>query len=297
MSVNEMTKEKAAALVLEDREVKLMPIVRPGGMFSDPNHDGAFMFTGTVVEFVLPFDIKHNRYPTVFKDVNEQTAFETLLGVELNPYKTGKDNYIKNLKIRIIKDDKLMKFGYTLNLSDPMDALRYRILRIVPQVAPSWAEKDSSPAYKFALVDAQEIEQTKSKKADAKKKAYMFLGKIENSQKKMLDFLRVFGERPANNATIDWLKGQIDTIIDNPAKLVKMLELIDDPNYEIKLFIEDAVDCGAITKKDRKYYLPGGDALNPADPTLNGTISILKKYKEETDTVYLNIMQQIENSK
>lgn len=292
-----MTKEKAAALVLEDREVKLMPIVRPGGMFSDPNHDGAFMFTGTVVEFVLPFDIKHNRYPTVFKDVNEQTAFETLLGVELNPYKTGKDNYIKNLKIRIIKDDKLMKFGYTLNLSDPMDALRYRILRIVPQVAPSWAEKDSSPAYKFALVDAQEIEQTKSKKADAKKKAYMFLGKIENSQKKMLDFLRVFGERPANNATIDWLKGQIDTIIDNPAKLVKMLELIDDPNYEIKLFIEDAVDCGAITKKDRKYYLPGGDALNPADPTLNGTISILKKYKEETDTVYLNIMQQIENSK
>lgn len=291
-----MTKERAAKLVLENKKVTLMPIPKSGGMFP-PGHDGEFMFTGTVLRFQLPFDIRYHRYPPVFESIEEQSAFELLLGQNLNLYNPDKDGFWKRFEIKLIKDDKLMKFGYTLNLNDAMDALKYRVCKQIPQIAPSWEQRYDSAEYRLAIVAEGEMEQAGAKKADNKKKAYLFFGKIENSKQKMLDLLRVLGESPAKNASTEWLKTTIDAMIEDPSKLNKLLSVIDDENYEFKLFIEDAKDCAAIIVKDRKYYLPGGDAINPADPTLNGTISILKKYKDETDPIYIRIKTQIENSK
>lgn len=296
MSENEMTKERAASLVLEDKLIRLMPIPRPGGMF-DEKHDGAFMYTGTVLSFVLPWDIKHHRYPPIFESATEQQAFETLLGIDLNLYNSDKKGFWKTFNIRIVKDDKLMKYGYTLDLKDAMDALKYRVCKHIPQIAPSWKEKDDNPAYRLAMVASGEMEQAGAKKADNKKKAYLFFGKIEGSTQKMIDLLRVMGEAPPKNASIEWLKGTIDNIIDDPNKIGKFLSIIDDANYEFKLFIEDAKECGAIVVRDRKFYLPGGDPINPANPTYEGTLEILKKYKEETDPIYIRIQTQIDNSK
>ena len=64
MSEEIMNKEIAAKLILENKKVKLMPIPKPGGMFP-AGHDGEFMFTGTAISFVVPYDVKHNRYPTI----------------------------------------------------------------------------------------------------------------------------------------------------------------------------------------------------------------------------------------
>lgn len=292
-----MTKERAASLVLDNKVVRLMPITRAGGMFKEESHDGAFMFTGTVLSFVLPFDVKHHRFPTVFETIDEQIAFETLLGVDLNMYNNDKKSFWKTFNIKIVKDDKLMKYGYTLDLRDPMDALKYRVCKVIPQIAPSWKEKDDNPAYRLAIVLEGEMEQAGAKKADNRKRAYLFFGKIDGSQEKMYDLLRVMGEAPPKNATIAWLKGTIDQMIEDPKKIGKFLSVIDDENYEFKLFIEDAKECGAIVVRDRKFYLPGGDPINPADPTYEGTIGILKKYKEETDPIYIRIQTQIENSK
>lgn len=296
MSNTTITREDAAKLVLEQKKVKLMPIPKPGGMF-EAGHDGEFMFTGTMLRFVLPYDIRHHKFPAVFKDITEQSAFEALLGVDLNMYNNDKNGFWKRFEIKIIKDDKLMKYGYVLDLNDPMDALKYRVCKHIPQIAPSWAERFDNPSYRLALVMEGEIEEATAKKADNKKRAYLFFGKIENSRQKMIDLLRVLGEAPPKNASVEWLKTSIDNIIDNPNTLPKFLGIIDDENYEFKLFVEDAKECGAIIMKERKYYLPGGDAINPADPTLSGTISILKKYKSETDPIYIRIQTQIDNSK
>jgi hypothetical protein len=284
----------AASKVLENRVIRLRPIIRAGGMFNK-EHDGAFMFTGTSIRFVLPFDARNNKWPKIFKDLDEQAAFELLLDVDLNFYKK-ENNFWKTFQIKITKDENLMKNGYKLDLSNPMDALRYRVLQVLPQIAPSWDVRNHDAQYKFAIVDEQEMESIRSKNVDKKKTAYIFLGKVENSKKKMSDFLRVYGLMPPADASTDWLKGQIDDLIENPKTLNVVLSIINDPNYEIKLLIEDAVLCGAIEKKNKKYLLPGGDPINSADPTLEGTVAKLITLKNETDDIYLSIKAKVEQN-
>ena len=163
-------------------------------------------------------------------------------------------------------------------------------------MAPSWEERHDRGEYKFALVAEDEIVESKARAADKRKEAYIFLGKVEGSQKKMRDFLRVYGKKVSQNASPDFLKGEIDSLIEEPVSLSKVLDIINDPDYEMKLFLEDAVDCGAVKKRSKKYYLQGGDPINENEPTLAGTIEQLKLYKKNTDDIYLRIDNQIKNS-
>ena len=279
---------------LEDRKIILKPIVKAGGM-NPKGHDGEFMYTGTEIQFVVPFNIKKARLENPLTP-EEQEYFEKVLDEDLSIHKKEK-NYWTDFRIKVRKDDKLMTYGYELDLNDPIDYIRWKVLQIVPEVAPDWASRNKRGEYRFALVDSREIVEDKARKADKKKKAYMWLGSVEGSKTKMANFLRVYGMRPPEDATHDWLKSEIDKLIEQPQSLNKMLEIIEDKHFDMKLFIDDAVDAGAIVKKSRKYYLPGGDLINENDPGLDGTVEALEKYKKEGDEIYLRIVAQVNNSK
>lgn len=278
---------------LEKRKVSLRPVVKPGGM-NPAGHDGHFMYTGTEVHFVLPYNIKKGRLETILTR-EEQKFFEEELNEDLSIHNKV-DNYWHSFTVKIRKDDKLMEEGYEMDLSDPIDNLRWRLLKIQPHVAPSWDERYDRGEYTFVLVSEDEMTDTRALIADKRKDAYMFLGKVENSPKKMRDFLRVYGKRPSQNATVNFLKGEIDKLIENPDTIDSVIKIISDSDYEMKLFIEDAIDAGSIIKKGRKYYLQGGDAINENDPSLDGTLKQLKEYKRDTDDIYLRIDNQIKKS-
>ena len=277
---------------LENRKVILRPIVKEGGM-NPKGHDGHFMYSGTEIQFVLPYNAKKSRLETILT-TQEQDFFEDLLDEDLSIHKK-KDNFWHSFRVRIRKDDKLMDMGYELDLNDPIDNLRWRMLKLNPAIAPSWAERNKRGEYKFALVDANELVETKARKTDKKKKAYIWLGSVEHSPSKMINFLRVYGAKPAPDANPDWLKSEIDKLIEN--ELDKVLAIIDDKDFDMKLFINDAIEAGAIVKKNRKYYLPGGDPINDNDPSLKGTVDALNKYKKEGDEIYVRIEAQIESNK
>ena len=278
---------------LEDKKVYLKPIIKPGGM-NPSGHDGEFMYTGTEIHFTLPYDLQKGRLVSILT-AEEQEYFEELLNEDLNIHKKV-DNYWNSFSVKIRKNDKLMSEGYELDLSDPIDNLRWRLLKIQPHVAPSWQERFDRGEYKFALVAADEMIDNRAKIADKRKEAYMFLGKIEGSQKKMIDFLRVYGKIPSPTASINFLKGEIDKLIEDPNSIDTVIKIINDDSYEMKLFIEDAIDAGAIVKKGRKYFLQGGDPINENDPSLDGTVQQLNIYKRDTDDIYLRIDNQIKNS-
>jgi hypothetical protein len=279
---------------LEDKTVLLKPIVKPGGM-NPKGHDGEFMYTDTEVLFVLPYNVRRGRLESVLTR-DEQAFFEERLNEDLNIHKKV-NNYWHRFNVRIRKDRKLMEEGYPLDLSDPVDNLRWRLLRIQPEVAPNWESRYDKGEYKFALVDQNEIENTRILRSDLKKRAYMFLDSIENSEVKMYDFLRVAGKSPSKDATKNFMKGVIGDMIEDPSDLQLIISIIDDTDYEMKVFIEDAIACGALDKRVHKYYLPGGDAVNTSNPSLDGTIEILKEYKRDTDPIYLRILEQIKQSK
>lgn len=278
---------------LENRKVILKPIIKPGGM-NPAGHDGEFMYTGSEVHFVLPYNIKKGRLETILTK-DEQAFFENELNEDLSIH-NKKDNYWHAFTVKIRKDDKLMDTGYEMDLSDPIDNLRWRLLKIQSHVAPSWEDRYKRGEYKFVLVSEDEMTDSRALIADKRKDAYMFLGRIENSPKKMKDFLRVYGKRPSETASVNFLKGEIDKLIDDTNTIDSVIKIINDSDYEMKLFIEDAVDVGAILKKGRKYYMQGGDAINENDPSLEGTVKQLTEYKRDTDDIYLRIDNQIKNS-
>jgi hypothetical protein len=257
-------------------------------------HDGEFMYSGTETHFVLPYDIKKGRLASILTS-EEQEFFESKLNEDLNIHKKI-DNFWSTFTVKIRKDDKLMRDGYEMDLSDPIDNLRWRLLKIDSHVAPSWAERFDRGDYTFALVEENEMIESRARVADKKKDAYMFLGKIEGSTKKMIDFLRVYGKKPSATATVDFLKGEIDKLIEDSKTIDNVIAIIKDNDYEMKLFIEDAIEAGAIVRTNRKYYLQGGDVINENDPTLNGTVEQLKIYKRDTDDIYLRIDNQIKNT-
>ena len=274
-----------APAILTDKKVKVVPVYRDGGWLPE-GHDGEFMFTGTQYEFDLPISIKTGRLVNILTK-EEQAFFETELFLnpgDLSVYKK-KDNYWHTFKVKLDKEPRI------LDLSDPIDNLCYRVCMVSPHVAPNWETRYQSAAFQFALQDEEIIVQEKVTKANKKKDAYKFLGKVENNPDRMRNVLRVYGNKVAPNTSTSVMYTTIESLIDDDKSLPKLLAVINDPNFEMKIFIEDALSVGAILKDGTRYSLPGGDKIGGV---LNDVIDYFKDAVNQD--IYLKIKNQIDLS-
>ena len=236
--------------ILFDRKVKLMPVPRQGAMISDPKHAGYFMYDNTSIELCLPFD-KNGRGLKRILNEKEQAFFEQELRVDLNLYKKN-DNFWHTFAVKITKDSNLLTQGVSFDLSDPMDNLRWRVLKVQSSVAPSWEERFDSGEYRFALVEEGYEDRSKVTKAMKMHGIYAHLSKMQTSRPKLLDFLHVYWtqhpktKRPDPDATIDTLVGMIQQIIDDDPN--GYVAIMKDANYEVKVFIYRAMTSQYITR-------------------------------------------------
>lgn len=270
---------------LINKKVKVVPVPRNGGWLPE-DHDGSFMYSGCFLETCLPIDRKRKQLVQVLTR-DEQTFFEKELFLnpgDLSIYKKI-DNFWHSFRIKLDKE------GATLDLSDPIDNLRWRVLVVDPRCAPSWEQRYASGAHMFAIQDEEIETEVKVAKANKRKDAYKFLGKIENSREKMRNVLRVYGADPGKSVKAKVLYTKIDELIEDDTTLNKLLDVINDKHFEMKIFLEDAIKAGAITKKETRYYLPGGDKIGG---TLLETMDWLKDTMNQD--VYLKIKNQVELS-
>ena len=156
--------------ILIDKQIRVVPILRQHqrGMFPK-GHDGEFMYTGCRRGYPLAIDIKRNQLISILTK-EEQDFFERELDMEpgsLSIYKK-KDNFWHTFYVYIDKD------GVTLNLNDPMDNLKWRVLKVNPEIAPSWEERNNSAEFMFALVDEEYLIHDEVKKSDKLKKLTNF---------------------------------------------------------------------------------------------------------------------------
>jgi hypothetical protein len=271
--------------ILIDKIIKVVPIVRHKNLAMFPKgHDGEFMYSGCTQGYCLPIDGKRRQLVNILS-AEEQMFFEKKLYMDpgsLSIYKKGKENFWATFRVNIDKE------GLVLNLSDPMDNLRWRVLKVVPQIAPSWDKKTDSGEYIFALVDEDYQVQDEAKKADKMKTAFKFFGSIESSAEKMRDFLRVYGKTPAHNSKIDFLKSELNKIIE--VDLTGFLAIVEDKDFEMKLFIDRCLEIGALAKDGKtKIALPGGDIIGS---TLSETIEFLRN-KKNSD-IYATLKAKLE---
>ena len=290
-----MTREEAITKgFLKQKKVYLKLIPKANGLTNDPEHIAYGGFDGSQREYTIGVD-KTGRLVNPFSSDEERQFFEGVVNTNLNVYER-ENSYWNSYSFKIIKDPSIIKVGMEFDLSDPMDMLNYKALLTNKRlICPSMEEynRNPNPFYDLVFVD-EDYEETKSGvELDENKKIYMFYGKIEDSPTKMKDFLNVYfmHNRKTKQATDgmskEALQNEINKIIKEDRK--GFLEIVDDPDYNTKIFILRGIGVGAISKEGFSYKITGEERIF----TLGEMVDFLKMLKEEKDMLYGKIDAQI----
>ncbi len=270
--------------ILKNKKILVKPIFRNNGNFPK-GHDGEFMFTDTVWSTDLRPEPGTNRYKAILTE-DERLVFERTLNLE-----PGSMSFYKKTgfwpKFRV----KLTKEGKTLNLSEPLDYLEYLVLLADRRIAPNWNAKYDSGEYKFALVDEEETIKDNVNKSDLNKKAYKYLGKIEDSVEDMTMVIRLASNKIVKSKDLEFLQSEVQKIIDTNIK--GFVEVMEDKSFGTKAFINKALDAKALDRTVKGgYALKGGDEIGR---TLSETVEFLESNKNQD--IFLKLKAQIENKK
>jgi hypothetical protein len=302
------TAKKGKTFSLPNIKVHVKPILRSGKWLPD-GHSGSFMYDHTVMKLQVPIDKDSGRLKDPLTS-EEREFFENNAGLDLepgdlNPYKK-KDNFWHDFTVVIRKTDDIVTdktILTTLNLSDPIHYLQYKVLMLNSQangglVAPSWEEKLNSGTYRIALQSEGKQHVEKVAKADKMKKAYKYFGKIDTSSEKMFDFLTIYylenakSKRPSEDSNKDFYYSEIQDLIDNDLDGVCII-IDDEENYDYKLIIHRGLKVGALR------FVSGGNIETvdgvPVGKSLYQAIQWLKDDKNQDE--YLRLKNQIDLAK
>ncbi len=240
---------------LVNKIVTVKPILREGALFDKP----IGLFKGAAVTLDLPINPARKCRVNIFKSDEEQTFFENKLSVPKGTLSTyDRDNKFWNEFLVRIPDD-----GLTLNLANVTDFLTYRVLLANSNlIAPTWSERNDNGAFKFAIVEQGFEDVEINTKKDRQKKAYIAFGKIEDSADKMIDVLNVLGKKIKNKSSVsmDFLKAEINRIIDNPQTIESFITILEDTDFEFRVLIDKALNAKSIYKMGKNgFRLPKGE--------------------------------------
>jgi len=284
-------------MTLREQKYTVRPIRRKGGWVPS-DHDSAFMNDGSKYGVVVPVksgNVLMDPLTVVDKEFTDQDR-EALVGElglpDLNSLNCHvQKNYWRGNTVFLDRN------GLHLDLSKTDEFVQFLILRSdVDNIAPNWANRFQKGTYKFALCEEGEELVNDVSDLEDKKNAYIYIGKIDKSVDKMMDFLYVYyltaidAKRPPKTASVDWLKKEIGRIIEDDLKVY--LQILDDDDYLVKLLIQRSVEAGALIKKKHYFSLPGSDS--PIG-VLEDTILFLEDSKNQE--VRMKLKAQIDNVK
>jgi hypothetical protein len=200
--------------------------------------------------------------------MTQKEFFEKELGVDLNPTLPSDKNFWRSdRRGRVI----LTKEGITLNLNHALDMLKYLILISNKMlISPSYDERTLKATYEFMIVDEHKVINQKLEEAELKAEAYVKFAEITNSKKATIGFIKSLGRTIPATAMSDekWLKNEVLTVVENSPKY--FLEIVNHPQYNERIFVQEAIEAGAIIRKgEKRYTLDNGAELGDLTDTVN----------------------------
>ena len=242
---------------LQNRLVTVKFIPQPGTI-SNPKH---VLYGGMAERSVFTVTVPKLRSGT-FKNVltdDEKDYLEAAMGLEvgaLNVYNKH-DNFWSNnteggiSKVRLLKQDNI------LNLADPIDYIKYKILLANKDlIAPNMQELRDRPkaTYRFVIIADDEVSSTARDKMTTKMRCYAEYGKIENKADVLKLVIETITGKPlAANTKLDFLQTKAGELIEADARL--FLNVVQDKLLETKVLIHKCIDAGIISKKANYLYL------------------------------------------
>lgn len=301
-------KEAIKAGYLQEKKVFLKPIINKSGkMVSDRTHSGYFMWEGAVASFTFRIVDDRGNIINPFKNDDERKYFESVLGQNLNPYDVESKWYTqkgKFIKVDVQKTPDFMSRGMEFRLDDPEQNLQYRVLvsnkNTYPiGIAPSPDEVKEGINYKFVLVEENYEDDKSSKTMDMMSENYIYYGTIKDNVKKLRDLLGIYitdkkiSKQIPKDVTKEWLVTELNKAFKDD--YVKMYQLITDPEFENKIFIDKCIRVGAIAKQGINSFsiVDEGDVRYSYKEILERIVTL----KESQDNTYIKMTQLIKNAK
>ena len=275
---------------LPKKTITIKPIERGNQMIKNPEHVGYFMYPDTEITLILPRKLSNNSWKECMTE-EERKFVENELKEDLSFRANNK--FWSTRKIKIKKTESLMRTGQKLDLSNIDDYIDYCILKVQPIVSPSWEERLDSAEYRFALVEDGEVLHKGTKTADTKLKAFEVFTKMQHSKEKLVKFLQVFGKNVDINQSLEFLRSEVYNIVDlTPSKFV---DVIEEPNYESKAFIYEAMRYKGLKVTSRNTYCLNFGQEDVIGRTLQDAIDYIKDAKNSN--IILEIQAIIDRNK
>ena len=226
--------------------------------------------------FVVPIIPSTGNYKNILTN-DEKTFLEEALGLDDNALSVYKkeNNYWDKYRVDIHN----AKEGITLDLSNPEDYIKYKVLLANnDRVAASVQERIDRPkqTYMYEIVRSAEETNIENAKMDATMESYKEFGKIDSDIDTMRVLVELLDGRPyAANTSAAFLRSRINMSIQSDPK--SFINAIKDPLLHAKVLIRRGTEIGVLSKRGDYYYLKS-DGSPLCDSGENPTLSIAAKF-------------------
>ena len=270
---NDMADEVKSCLVNKKVYVKFIPKNYMG--IANPKH---ILYGGMAENSVIILTVPVLSSTGTYKNVltkDEKKFLEEFMGLEydaLSIYKK-KDNYWDNFIVRLTKQ------GIVLDLSDPNDYVKYKVLKanndIIADSLETLRDKPR-PTYKFYMTVEDEETAIANDNMTAIKKCYKEFGKYESDYDTLKCVVELIEGKPlSSNIKLDAIKAKVNTLIQERTK--EFLKTITDDYLSEIVLIKKALASGVIAKRGDYYYL-ASDNKPLCNNNENPVLSVAARY-------------------
>lgn len=297
--VNRINNEAGLINCLRNEKVVVRHINKQTGLVTDPRH----VLYGGMAEnakrtFTVPLLRSGLYYDILTKD--EKNYLEYVMGLEPNALSIYNkvDNFWSTANPRGISTVTLYKQDNILDLSNPSDYIKYKILLAnKDRIAPSIAALQDTPkaTYEFVIISDEETSRAAKINVSTKVQCYKEFGKIENDVDTLRTIIETIDGRPlSKNTKLEILQNKVNDLIESNARF--FLRVATDKLLPTKVLIKKAIDAGVISKRGDYLYLrqTGTPLCNDnQEPTLSIAAMYLNEPKHQE--LKFNIEAQLKN--
>ena len=270
---SENTEEVKSCLVNKKVYVKFIPRNYMG--ISNQKH---ILYGGMAENSVTILTVPVLDSTGTYKNVltkNEKKFLEEFMGLEYDALSIYKkvNNYWDNFIVRLTKQ------GIVLDLSDPNDYIKYKVLRanndIIADSLETLRDKPR-PTYKFYMTVEDEETAIANDNMTAIMKCYKEFGKYESDYDTLKCVVELIEGRPlSSNTKLDAIKAKVNTLIQERTK--EFLKTITDEYLSEVVLIKKALSSGVIAKRGDYYYL-ASDNRPLCNNNENPVLSVAARY-------------------
>lgn len=265
---------------LRNERIIVRHIPKAGGMITNPKH---ILYGGMAENAIKIFTVPRlssGMFVNVLTD-DEKAFLEYIMKLEVNALSVYKknDNFWDDSNDNGISKVRLTKQDNYLNLADPEDYIRYKILLANKNyIAPSLEALQDSPKASYQFVIIAEGDETKNAKVNMSTtmKCYKEFGKVEDNADILKVIIETIDGRPlAANTKLEFLQTKANDLIQADSKL--FLKVITDPMLLTKVLIKKSIEAGLISKRGDYLYLRS-DNTPLCEAGEEPTLSLAAKY-------------------